>query len=150
MKSIKIRKGDRFGRWTVLREVDGHNAHRMVECRCDCGTTKVRGLNSIRRGASQSCGCLLKEVITKHGMHHTPEYSTWAHMIYRCSRKRKKEYSWRNYGGRGISVCAKWKASFTDFLADVGTRPSSLHSLERINNDGDYEPSNVRWATIEE
>lgn len=77
-----------------------------------------------------------------------PEYRAWDHMIYRCTSVNCREYP--RYGGRGIKVCDRWLKSFDDFLSDVGPRPSSSHSLDRVNNDGDYEPSNCRWATKRE
>ena len=79
-------------------------------------------------------------------MHATPEYDRWASMIYRCSRKAPRKTQ-RNYIRRGIKVCDEWKRSFESFYRDVGTRPSTLHSLDRIDNDKGYEPGNVRWAT---
>lgn len=87
---------------------------------------------------------------TKHGMHRSVEYRTWAHMLHRCSPQKTKAKEWRNYGGRGIRVCDRWQI-FENFLEDVGLRPSSQHSLDRFpNNDGNYEPGNVRWATSRE
>lgn len=84
---------------------------------------------------------------TTHGMSYEPEYSAWASMLTRCNNPRRPQY--QSYGGRGISVCERW-SKFENFLADVGQRPSASHSLDRINNDGNYEPGNVRWATVEE
>lgn len=82
---------------------------------------------------------------TKHGMFGTPEYGAWASMIQRCENRANPYFA--SYGGRGIAVCARWRASFADFLADMGRKPSVGHSLDRINVDGNYEPSNCRWAT---
>lgn len=74
-----------------------------------------------------------------------PEYEAWKNMIRRCSDPRVR--GWPNYGGRGIAVCAEWRQSFAAFLAHIGPRPTNQHSLDRIKNDGNYEPGNVRWAT---
>lgn len=78
----------------------------------------------------------------------TPEYSSWASMIRRCTNE--KAFAYHRYGGRGITVCKRWLNSFENFLSDMGLRPSIKHSLDRINNDGNYEPSNCRWATIDQ
>jgi hypothetical protein len=81
-------------------------------------------------------------------MHLTPEYYAWAASIRRCHNPRNPYY--RNYGGRGIQVCDRWRKSFANFLSDVGVRPSPELTLDRVNNDGNYEPGNVRWATRSE
>lgn len=84
----------------------------------------------------------------RHGDSRAPEYGVWAAMKARCLNGRN--HAWRHYGGRGISVCARWAGSYEAFLADMGRRPSSAHTLDRINNDGNYEPGNCRWATWKE
>lgn len=86
-----------------------------------------------------------KPIREHHGMFNTPVYRAWAHMITRCYNKKTRDY--KNYGGRGIEVCGKWRDSFTSFYNDMGDKPSNEHSLDRINNEGNYEPSNCRWAT---
>lgn len=146
--------GDRFGRIVVVAmaepEKDGAKA---VLGRCDCGTLKGFRTSNLRRGISKSCGCLNRQHLlilhTKHGMARSagphPLFWVWNSMQQRCHNPRNK--SFKHYGGRGIEVCARWRASFADFLADVGLRPARGMSLDRINNDGNYEPGNVRWAT---
>lgn len=85
---------------------------------------------------------------TTHGMSRSPEHNAWARMIQRCENPNEGGY--KNYGGRGIRVCAEWRASFSAFLRDMGRRPSGIHSIDRIDVDGDYAPGNCRWATPSE
>ena len=114
----------------------------------------MQGMN-LRDGHTKSCGCYkvdLSHNTTKHGdasgSTFAPEYRAWSHMISRCYNRKVCNY--KNYGGRGISVCDRWKASYQDFLTDMGRKPSLEHSIDRINNDGDYEPGNCRWATAKQ
>lgn len=148
-----------FGRWTVLEYVGSNNGNGAVwQCRCECGAKKNVIAASLKNGRSKSCGCLHKEKVAEMGKarihrgHHlsrTPEYAAWNQAIQRCVNPKIRNYD--RYGGRGIKVCERWLNSFEDFLADMGARPSSAHSLDRFPKPkGDYEPGNCRWATLHE
>lgn len=137
-----------FGRWTVIafHDVDrGRNARWLA--RCICGAERVVKATLLRSGDSQSCGCLQRDVVqqrsTRHGGGSTPEYKIWTAMKQRCLTPQMPVY--KDYGGRGIKVCSRW-LKFENFIADMGPRPSSAHTLERQNNDGNYEAANCRWA----
>lgn len=147
-------KGRRFGRLVVLERFPCKGSARWW-CVCDCGENKVIPATMLLRGLARSCGCLRKEatrrLFTTHGDASggrcTVEYNVWATMLARCVNVKVRSYP--NYGGRGIRVCARWQ-SFANFLADMGRRPSAKHSINRVNNDGDYTPENCRWATAAE
>lgn len=145
MRATIVRPGDRFARLVIDEEIDRSKSHRRFRCHCDCGETLVVYLSALRSGASQSCGCLRRERVTTHGHswreRQTPEYRTWTHMRARCRSDHK------NYGGRGIRVCKRWDESFEAFLADMGPKPANT-SIDRIDNDGDYEPGNCRYVTM--
>lgn len=152
------RIGKQYGRLKVIGggqdfpEPNGRVRPAWV-CQCSCGNTvTVRG-DDLHSGRTQSCGCYqldrIAESLTTHGeggkRTKTVEYYIWSGMIQRCVNE--KDQFFENYGGRGIKICDRWRNSFECFLEDMGRRPSPKHSIDRIDNDGNYEPGNVRWAT---
>lgn len=146
-----------FGRLQILRYYPSDQANGIkarCECICDCGTVKDFDVWSVTQGFTTSCGCYLREIIGQarrtHGLSHTPEYHAWRNMISRCNDP--WHASFHDYGGRGITVCERWLGDdgFKNFYADVGVRTTPLHSLDRSDNDGNYEPGNVKWATRDE
>lgn len=145
----------RFGRLIAI--APGPAKSKSWRCRCDCGTVRDFRMTHLRSGHTKSCGCLHRELFaqlkTRHGdcKRRSPtssEYYSWLAMKSRCGNPKTDKYHY--YGGRGISVCERWRNDFTAFLADMGRKPSSRHSIDRINNDGNYEPGNCRWATTGE
>jgi hypothetical protein len=151
MKRIDI-TGKNYGRLTVLKFSHVTKGNAFWLCKCECGNIKNMRYAGLSSGKAKSCGCLKKELsimrLTTHGLTNSPEYSIHWNMISRCANEKNKAY--QNYGGRGISVCKEWLESFECFYADMGARPTAGHSLDRIDVNGNYEPSNCRWATKSE
>lgn len=142
--------GERWGR-LVIKSYAGHtNKKAHVNCLCDCGNAFTVSYSALQTGNTKSCGCIRQENIrtlnASHRMSNTPEYTSWRGMMDRCSNSNHSRY--HRYGGRGITVCERWH-SFENFLTDMGKRPPKL-TLDRIDNDKNYEPGNCRWTTYKE
>jgi len=153
----KIEVGQLFGLYRVIAKAHGQRTRQgLWLCRCECGAERVISAQQLRLGNRRSCGCARdkklyrpadRAPVTTHGMSKSREYRTYQGMRSRCLNRNHHAYPY--YGGRGIIICTRWLASFDNFYADMGPRPERT-SLDRIDGDGNYEPSNCRWATSAE
>ena len=143
-----VKAGLKYGHLTAIRWC----GNGYWEFTCDCGKLVKTLKAGVFQGRTKSCGCMTREFQrrgrTKHGHYGNELYGIWWKMISRCHDPNNESYRW--YGGRGISVCERWRFSVGAFIEDMGPRPSKLHEIDRENNDGNYEPGNCRWATAKQ
>lgn len=149
-KAIEL-SGKKFGRLVAVRPSGKRGRMTMWLCKCDCGKEHIARGTHLTTGRIKSCGCFQDEcrikTHTTHGRTHTAEYRAWRLMIGRCLDPKNNGFKY--YGERGIKICSRWM-DFENFFADMGLKPSSRHSLDRKNCNGNYEPDNCRWATAVE
>lgn len=150
--------GQKYGRLTVIKRAESRRLESgrlitMWECECECGKSKIVRSDSLRNGKTNSCGCYhseqLSQIKTKHKQAGTRLYSIWINMKVRCTNPKTPEY--KNYGGRGITICEEWLQNFESFYEwSINNGYRDNLSIDRIDNNGNYEPQNCRWATMEQ
>lgn len=153
--NFKDLTGQKFNRLTVVERRGSNKEQRPLWlCRCDCGSEKLISGKSLRNGHAQSCGCYNRDLTAIRNARHgyaargskLPEHNVWCRMRQRCANPKCSDFPL--YGGRGIKVCERWD-SFDAFISDMGMRPSRKHSIDRIDVNGNYEPGNCQWSTVE-
>jgi hypothetical protein len=136
-----------FTNYTVINKIEG-SRQGLYECLCKCGTVRNVAIGDLKRGSVKSCGCWMFDVGKAHGFSGTREHRIWKAIKTRCSNPNQPSY--KNYGGRGITVHEKYVNDFMAFYNDIGPMPSNQHSVDRIDGNKGYEPGNIRWATKRE
>ena len=149
MAKVKDLTGQKFGKLTVIKRAE-NNKHGLPrwECRCDCGNTTLVSGQHLREGRAKSCGCLKKEALAKHKLSNSRLYRIWANMKTRCENPNRKDY--KRYGQRGVIVCEEWHDFPTFYEWAISNGYKDGLTLDRIDSNGNYEPSNCRWATAKE
>ena len=149
MAKLKELSGQKFGKLTVIKRAGNTEyGQPLWECKCDCGNTTFVCGQHLREQRVKSCGCYIKEIVTKHGMSQTRLYRIWSNMKIRCENPKRRDY--KHYGQRGVNVCNAWSDFLTFYEWAINNGYKDGLTLDRIDVNGNYEPSNCRWATVKE